>query len=190
MVQSGDGAGRLGFTDVALHAFDFLREFGFSPVRVEETIVRFESKSVFVTVFHGRGSYQLNVEIGRLVGREWYNLAELLGPAAVRGCQVTTRPMLEQCLRHFGEMLRQQLVSLLRDEPGAFDAARELVAPKRRALTLKYQYGATLDRADRAWEEHNWTTARRLYRESEPVLDTVRTARLRYLNSKERSAPR
>src|SRR2546427_6337083 len=60
---------QLGFTEAVLSAFDFLeREYDFHVVNAEPTIVTYESPRVFVNIYHGRASYELGFEIGRLVG--------------------------------------------------------------------------------------------------------------------------
>jgi len=57
---------KLGFKDEVLSSFRFLNDARFSPVEQEMTLIRYESPEVFVTVYHGRASFELGVEIGRL----------------------------------------------------------------------------------------------------------------------------
>jgi hypothetical protein len=54
----------LGFTEAVIAHFGFLEERGFRCVKVDPTLVRYESERVFVNVYHGRSSYELVVEIG------------------------------------------------------------------------------------------------------------------------------
>ena len=55
----------LGFLEAATSEFMFLvEEFAFSCVKRDVTFVRYESKNVFVNIYHGRSSFELNVEIG------------------------------------------------------------------------------------------------------------------------------
>jgi hypothetical protein len=62
----GKHRSQLGFKDAVLSSFDFLRAYGLKPIKEEVTFVRYESNSVFVNVYHGRGSFEIGVEIGRL----------------------------------------------------------------------------------------------------------------------------
>src|SRR6266508_1197859 len=55
----------LGFAPAATQAFSFLVErLGFRLAKQEPTFVRYESKSVFVNIYHGRSSYEIGVEVG------------------------------------------------------------------------------------------------------------------------------
>ncbi|MGH8590336.1 MAG: hypothetical protein ACREXX_13715, partial [Gammaproteobacteria bacterium] len=57
----------LRFVEEAQTAFHFLvEELGFRLVKCEPpTFVRYESNKLFVNVYHGRLSYEIDVEIGR-----------------------------------------------------------------------------------------------------------------------------
>src|SRR2546430_3685910 len=57
---------RLRFRDCVLRDFQFLSEFGLRPVEEKTTFVRYESTNVFVNIYHGRASFELGVEVGRL----------------------------------------------------------------------------------------------------------------------------
>lgn len=67
--EPGPGRERLGFEAAVVENFAFLKEAGFECVRRECTFVRYESKRVFVNVYHGRGSFELGVEGNR---RYWH----------------------------------------------------------------------------------------------------------------------
>jgi hypothetical protein len=58
---------RLGFADAVSGAFRYLLEQGFQLVELSDTFARYETADRFVRVFHGRGSYELGVEIGRWI---------------------------------------------------------------------------------------------------------------------------
>jgi hypothetical protein len=63
--QTGRERAGLGFREAAISAFAFLVEdFAFSCVQQQVTFIRYESNLVFVNVYHGRASFELNVEIG------------------------------------------------------------------------------------------------------------------------------
>ena len=50
--------------------------------------------------------------------------------------------------------------------------------------TQKYQYGAIIDRANKAWEEKEWKKAQELYESAHPALSVTEANRLYYLNTK------
>lgn len=61
----GPERARFRFVGEALSNFDFLlTNFGFKCVTQELTFVRLESATVFVNLFHGRGSHELGFEVG------------------------------------------------------------------------------------------------------------------------------
>ena len=58
---------QLKFSQTVLSEFIFLtEEYNFSCVHHEDTLVRYESDKVFVSVFHGRASYEVGLQIGLL----------------------------------------------------------------------------------------------------------------------------
>src|SRR5215471_1441934 len=63
-MEPGPERGQLGFQEAV--RFSFLNSYGFKTVQEQTTFVRFESATVFVNVYHGRASFELGVEIGRL----------------------------------------------------------------------------------------------------------------------------
>lgn len=185
--------GRLGFVDLALKAFAFLLDIGFEVVRCEETSLRFESSTVFVNVYHGRCSYHIGLELGRVQEGDLYSLYEILtavAPYEIEKArwQTTNSKVLERCLSAIAEIINQECRPLLSGAPSAFDSLRSIVGPLRRAATLQAKFGATMDRADRAWEDKDMRLAEDLYKEAEAALDEKRTRRLNYLRSK-REAP-
>jgi hypothetical protein len=64
--KPGPGRAELGFREAVLSNFRFLIDLGLHPVEEQVTLVRYESQAVFINIYHGRSSYALAVEIGRL----------------------------------------------------------------------------------------------------------------------------
>ena len=58
--------------------FEFLCSMGFKQVTEDETLVRYESDVVFVNVYHGRTSFDIGVEIGRLGRPDKYGLDSII----------------------------------------------------------------------------------------------------------------
>lgn len=194
--KASNGQGRLGFIDLALRAFAFLLRIGFEVVRREPTRVVFESPTVFVNVYHGRSSYQVGLEIGSLAdARHKYSLYEVLAalaPSEVEkaSCQTTDPELLERCLSSVADVVGRTCGSLLAGNVDAFEDLRVAVAPRRKAVTLQAEFGAILDRADRAWEAKDLHRAKELYQRAETALDGTRRRRLKYLMGREVGAPR
>ncbi|CEO89654.1 conserved hypothetical protein [Syntrophaceticus schinkii] len=65
LFEAGKNRYKLGFKDEVLKYFKFLiNDYGFKCIETDITFVRYESRVVFVNVYHGRGSYELGLEIG------------------------------------------------------------------------------------------------------------------------------
>ena len=185
--------GRAGFIELALKAFGFLLRIGFKVVRREPTRVLFESRSVFVNVYHGHSSYHVGLEIGRLDGGDTYSLHELLSvvaPSEVEKarCQTTDPEVLKRCLSSIADVLERTCVSLLKGDAGAFEDLRVAVAPQRKAVTLEAQFGAIVHREDQAWEAKDLDRATQLYQTAEPALDETRRRRLMYLHRRKEAS--
>lgn len=56
----------LRFSDLVLNYFKFLKTYGFLCAKSEQTFVRFESPPLFINVYHGRSSFELGAEFGRI----------------------------------------------------------------------------------------------------------------------------
>ncbi|MBZ5724375.1 MAG: hypothetical protein LAP87_05200 [Acidobacteriia bacterium] len=66
MFKTEAGANRelLAFEGAALGSFNFLRSYGLKPVTKNSTFVRYQSKQVFVNVYHGRTPEDKNSRSG------------------------------------------------------------------------------------------------------------------------------
>lgn len=186
--SSGEGGGRLGFADAAARAFAFLLRSGFALVLREETRLRFESPGVFINVYHGRSSYQVGLEIGRIHDGDLYSLHELLIAVAPENvewarCQTTDPEALERCLTAIADTVDRKCRSLLAGSREAFEQLQRVVVPMRESATLEAQFGALIDLADRAWERKDFGAAVDLYEKAAGALDETRRRRLEYLRS-------
>jgi hypothetical protein len=63
----GPARAQLGFATVASEEFSILLELGFRLVELSDTLARYETERRLVRVFHGRGCYELGVEVGRWI---------------------------------------------------------------------------------------------------------------------------
>lgn len=72
--EPGKDRWKLGFKEAVLANFEFLRSSGFKPVTEDVTLIRYESKAAFVIIYHGRGSFEIGAEIGRLDRPQKYGL--------------------------------------------------------------------------------------------------------------------
>jgi hypothetical protein len=189
MKEIQDERDRAGFVGSAVEAFGFLGAYGFHLADQSLTHLRYESPSSFLTVYHGRSSYQVGLELGLLDRDEKFSLHELLSvfaPGEVELARFQTREpnALAEHLSRLAGVVAGSLEPLLQGDPSAFERLRSQVAVSRTAVTLRAQYGAVIDRADEAWEAKDMDLAESLYEKSRPALDGSRIRRLEYLLAK------
>ena len=189
MTQEESAQGRLRFAELVPKAFAFLLRIGLIVVRREATLVRFESDAVFVNIYHGRASYQIGVEIGRLNSQEKYSLHELLmafAPDEVDKARYQTgkADLLKQYLTELASTIDAKCRDVLVGDADAFEVLERVTSVSRQAATLQAEYGAIVDQADKAWEDKNLDRAATLYEASQPALDKTRRRRLEYLRER------
>ncbi|MBI2787276.1 MAG: hypothetical protein HYX59_01215 [Elusimicrobia bacterium] len=61
--QKQDHRSHLRFSEEAVKNFSFLEDLGFKIIETSPTLVRFESPSISISVFHGRRSYEVSLDI-------------------------------------------------------------------------------------------------------------------------------
>jgi hypothetical protein len=140
-------------------------------------------------VYHGRSSYQIGLELGRLHHGDRYSLHELLTAVAPdevgrARCQTSDPKVLERCLSAIADVVAKKCGPLLGGDAVSFENLRSSVAPMRKTATLQARFGAILDRADQAWEAKDLRLATDLYQQAEPALNETRCRRLKYLRHK------
>jgi hypothetical protein len=193
MFQTNPGKDRwqLGFKDAVLSSFEFLRTFGLKPISEDVTFVRYESGSVFVNVYHGRGSYEIGVEIGRLDRPEKYGLGYIVSWAGKqawdaegfgRGTmfQVSTCEGVQNIVPKVAELLRKYGERFLRGNQAFYD---ELQKANERA-SIAYEREQMLTRirkeADSAWTAKDFVRVAELLQPIRPDLTEVESKRLAY----------
>ena len=71
----------LHFPEAVERHFAFLGVHGFERDQKQTTVVRFQSKDIFVTVYHGRRSFDVSLEIGRHgagFDEKFYSISEII----------------------------------------------------------------------------------------------------------------
>jgi hypothetical protein len=177
--QPSPGRWRLGFKEAVLKSFRFLYRYGFRCVRAESTFVRYETirlfsrKRLFVNVYHGRGSYEMGVEIGpsdhekqavtlpeivRFAGSE-----EAEGFGQHRVFQVSSREGVQEFVPKLAGLVRKYAQPFLRGDPEAFGAAAE----RSRRASARYlrdiELGRMREKGDAAWHAKDYERVINLY---------------------------
>jgi hypothetical protein len=188
---------RLGFAATVLEEFAFLQGLGFRVVEHNDTLVRYETDRRFVRVFHGRGSYELGVEIGRWVDidgelrEQFFPLCEVIARQAdlaeigYGGLGAIDAQLVRKLVRRLGGWTRRFAVPLLSDGDQEFDKLSEINAKRAENHREALRASRLRAKADDAWRRHDFGTVLNAYSEIEAELPTVELkpseqARLRY----------
>lgn len=188
--EPGPERAQLGFTDAVLSHFKFLSDFGFLPVKEKVTFVRYESPEVFVNVYHGRASYELGVEIGRLNEPQkklhiftivhWAGAAEAEGFGKHVMFQVGTREGIQEFVPKLAALVKKYATPLLRADESAFRSALEFQAKQWVAYEKEVRLRDLRTRAEAAWHAKDYARVVELYGPVREELTEVEAKKLAY----------
>jgi hypothetical protein len=123
----------LRFAEAVEEAFDFLREHEFTPVQSDPTFVRFESKSTYVNVYHGRLSFEIGLEIGlqgdrsKEASHSMSEIIRLVEPeklAEYRDYAACTVTDVAEGVRRLAALFRRYIDAGILDDGGFFERLR------------------------------------------------------------------
>ena len=168
--EPGRDRWKLGFKEAVVENFQFLRKYGYRLVRTEATFVRYEipwyslRRRFYVNVYHGRGGYDLGVEVGpcaddrdqaTLLGiLNWANAPEVknwhvgdtLWPAESREAVQTLVPKVAELVRKYADPFlrgdREAFRTLKKMNTEAYAVWEEEMrrnAPKRHQATMAWE---------------------------------------------------
>lgn len=180
----------LRFVEEAQTAFHFLvKELGFRLVKCEPpTFLRYESNELFVNVYHGRLSYEIDVEIGRLSdpNQRRYWIADVLG--AILGWkdksmtyfQASNQKALRGCIHMIADLVAKHYRPMLAGDLAVLDRVAAYSSEKNAAYTRQLVEQPVRDAADKAWREKDYVRVRELYGSIRDSLTPVERKRLEY----------
>jgi hypothetical protein len=169
---------RIDFAAAVTRSFRFLRsEYDFALVDHGPTLVRYVSPAVVVTVYHGRGSFELGVEIGLRDGDATFSLAELIdlreGNGTARGTFQASDPnSTARLVEKLAELTRQDADDALRGDPGTFARLAKQRRRRSQMLTEGFEAADLRESAAAAWADRNLEAVHRAYSRIE-ALETV-----------------
>lgn len=154
----------LGFETLVVDNFRFLVDsFGFALKDAEPTRVIYKSLDVYVIVFHGRGSYQVDFEMGLISsGVPGFRLADLSadvssGPLGGRSSlQASDHASLEAVVPQLAQFLQAHATDGLlgkRDFFETLDMRRQVRAA---SVTQGYVMQSVRERAESAWKDRRF----------------------------------
>lgn len=181
---------KLEFKETVLSSFKFLAELGLHPVDEKMTFVRYESSKVFLNVYHGRASFELGVEIGRLdTPKDKLYLDDIVawaGAEKTEGLgqhvmfQVSSQEGVREFVPKLAELVRKYAIRLLRPDRSAYDSAKEIQARRGHALMQEMKMRGVRSKAERAWHARDYVQVVELYGPVRGNLTEVEAKKLAY----------
>ena len=162
----------LNFVDAARSAFGFLKALDFSEVASDETIVRYATDRVSLSVYHGRSSYELGIELRMLAdtagapGHSMSALIRLERPeeaARFRNAIATTPLEVESGVGELAKLVQAYGGQALRGEPTVFARLQQQRSEWAAQYADEVAYAQVLPAADDAFRSHDYARAARLY---------------------------
>lgn len=198
--DSVDPRGGLRFRESAAEAFSFLVErYGFQLICRDSTLVRWESGSIFLNVYHGRSSYELHIEVGQRdrdgESDRPFTLEELMrlnSPSDAKKFRYfasRTPQGVRRGLAQLADLLVQHGDAVLRGDLGVFSRLRA----QRRTWRHDFVREGHLERvrtvAELARQRGDWPELARLYAEIAQDLTPAEAKRLEYALKRIRKGP-
>lgn len=189
-VTPGPERESLGFKDAVVSSFRFLTDMGLHLVDEKATFVRYESSDVFINIFHGRASYEINVEIGRI--RDINNRLSIAGIVDWAGAynaegfgrhvmfQTNTRDGIQESVPRLASLVKKYAVPLLRNEDSAWGKALQLQAHRWNEYINEVNMTAMREKADAAWRKKDYVRVVELYDAVRQNLTEVEAKKLAY----------
>lgn len=186
----------LQFVEVVQGVFRFLGEdYGFRLAHLDSpTFVRYESATTFLNVYHGRKSYEIGVEIGRIadpLGQSYRLpdvLSALLGQDDRRrfSFQASDPNGVRRCVHAVAELVARHCGSLLKGDDEAFGRVAAQRAEATRVLTKDVVQRSVREAAEKAWHAKDYAKVRELYDSICDGLSPVERKRLEYAENHDR----
>jgi hypothetical protein len=159
---------RLDFVGAVLREFAFLETAGFAIVASEPTIVRYRRGSLGLTIFHGRMSYEIDLEVYRGERHE-SGMGHIIGVTdreagwQYKSYQTTTQDGVRDGVALLAGLFRRYGARVMIDDPSFF---RELVQVKESALarwTMDMAEERLRPQANAAFKRGDYAASAELY---------------------------
>ncbi|HET9743818.1 MAG TPA: hypothetical protein VFQ00_13800 [Terriglobales bacterium] len=188
--EPGPNRWMLGFKEAVLSSFRFLGDFGLRAVDEQVTFVRYESPKVFVNVYHGRASYELGVEIGRLEEPTKkltiFSIVRWAGAEKAEGFgqhvifQVSSAEGVQEFVPKLGALVKKYAAPLLRGDESAYDSAFEFQARQYADEVKQMNLAVLRSKAAAAWRSKDYAQIVELYDQVRDDLTVVESKKLAY----------
>lgn len=189
--EPGPERARLGFKDTVLASFKFLSDLGLHLVEEKPTFVRYESSDVFVNVYHGRASFELGVEIGRLKQPDEakltiYDIVAWAGAEKAEGFgqhvmfQVSSSEGVQEFVSKLALLVKKYGTPFLKGDATAYQAALEARSRAAADYVKQMNLRDVHRKAEAAWQAKDYGQVVELYGPLRKDLTEVEAKKLAY----------
>jgi hypothetical protein len=180
----------LGFEEAVRQSFRFVDDYGLLLVESGPTFVRYESKDVFLNVYHGRASYEMGVEIGRLSKQaEKLNLYDVLnaknalikeGLSGHTTFQASSREHVLMLVPKLSSLVKEYADLLLQADDEEYRTVLEQESRRAAEETRAFQLNQVRRSAEQAWHDKQYDRLIDLYGPWRKHLTESETMKLSY----------
>jgi len=193
--EPGKDRPKLGFRESVLANFEFLNDYGLACVQSDATFVRFDSPKLYVNIYHGRGSYELNVEIGRhegprkdsafaldaVLGWKWAPERKLF-QTEIPLFQSHTREGVQDLVPQMAALFRKYAEPLLKSDPEAIRDFDDYCTIESIRMGERERAGTVRWKGAKAFQRRDWQGVIDSYESIRMELTQVEAAELNYAN--------
>ena len=186
----------LNFAEAVEENFGFLSAHGFKRVQSEPTFVRFESKRVYVNVYHGRKSPELGLEIGPLAARPEetpYSMSEIIRLVEAdkadeyRDYATHDADGVQEGVRRLATLFRRYVDAGVLDGAGLFDRLEKQRETWKRDFALEVNLGQARRKLESAWHAKDYAKVVELLEPFRADLASTELKKLEYAKKELRS---
>jgi len=182
----------LGFIRAVTEHFEFLvTDYGYVLTECSDTVVRYRSDLMHVSIYHERLSYEIEFRIGcvdspgriDLRSNATYGLHEIF-KAMIPGYegegfyQSSNRSGVAECISYIAANLKEHCADLLMGSAEAIRRVKMMRGKLARETTYQYTIAPTKNKAQGAWERKDYEEVIRLYKSIETELTALEGKRL------------
>jgi hypothetical protein len=176
---------RLRFADQVKTHFRFLNDHGFRLVSTSETLLRYESPVLAINIYHGRQSFEIDLELEFPKARATYSFSELLflfnrDAERPRKFASSTPEGTAEGVRTLAALFKACVLADLLGDPRLPDRLEAQCQRRSREYDMAVQLEQVRAKLDRAWKRKDLTKVVNLLDPFEAHLSRTEREKLEY----------
>jgi hypothetical protein len=179
------------FAEAVHKYFDsLLKDHSFQRVSFDQTFVRYESDEIFINVYHGRSSYEIAMEMGRLNHPDEHETSYTIGSFMrlidpkqaenYRSFAATNPNSVEKGVSQLSELFKKYALSPLLSDKAIFTKLRKQREVLKDAFVRKVLVSQVRPEATEAFQRKDYQEAARLYESIKEDLTPTEVKKLQY----------